>query len=192
MKALIISLLLLSTQAHAQMNTAFDTLRNAFNNATEPAKIHDFDEGTWDNCLFSDIASPMMTRPTKVRTLQYMTQGGGGPLFPGDNDYRIDVFYDFGLNQNLISFFQHSRVEERQTELMQSLDGPPWRRMNVYGRVDSQKDDMLLFYVEISDYYGPMAPMYPRVYGYCWNNTPSNNQNGGKDEQPLPIPPNPN
>lgn len=189
MKALFISILLLGTQAFAQMSSPFNTLRDAFNNATGPAQIHDFDEDKWENCLFSDIASPMMTRPTKVRTLQYMTQGNG-PLFPGDNDFRVDVFNDYGLNQNLISFFQHSRVEEHPTELLQTIDGPPWRRMNVYGRMDHTNADMLLFFVEISDYYGPMAPMYPRVYGYCWNDTTSSHD--GKDDQPLPIPPNPN
>src|SRR5437868_463437 len=53
--------------------------------------------------------------------------------------------------------------------LRQVLNGAPWRRMNIYGRTDA---DMLLFYVEVSDYYGYQAPMYPRVYGYCWNDAP--------------------
>lgn len=186
MKAMIITLLLLGTQAHAQMKTPFDTLREAFINASEPAKIQDFDEGVWDDCIFSDVANPMMTRQTKVRTLQYMTNGNNGPLFPGGGDYRIDVFNDYSLNNNIVSFFQHSVVQDGPTELKQSIDGPPWRRMNIYGRIDETNDPMLLFYVEVSDYYGPMAPMYPRVYGYCWNNNPSSNQ------PPLPIPPNPN
>lgn len=186
MKALLISILLLGTQAYAQMKTPFDTLRDAFINASQPAQIHDFDQGTWKNCLYSDVQNPMVTRNTQVRTLQYMTQGNG-PLFPGGGDYRIDVFSDYSLDNNLVSFFQHSAVYDRQTELMQTLDGPPWAHMNIYGRVDT---DMLLFYVESSNYYGPQAPMYPRVYGYCWNDAPANNGGGG--EQPLPIPPNPN
>lgn len=175
MKALFIAILLMGTQAFAQMKTPYDTLREAFINAVTPAEVHDFDQGKWQNCLFSDIANPMVTRPTQVRTLQYASQGNG-PLFPGDSEYRIDVFNDYGLDHNLYSFFQHSRIEERETELKQSLDGPPWRRMNIYGRTDR---DMLLFHVEVSDFYGPQAPMYPRVFGYCWNEV-------------SPIPPNPN
>jgi len=190
MKTLIISVLLLSTQAFAQMNSPFNTLRDAFNKSTEPALIQDFEEDNWEHCLFSDIANPMMTHPTKVRTLQCGTPGNG-PLFPGDNDFRVDVFNDFGLNQNLASFFHHSRIEERTTELVQTIDGPPWRRMNIYGRMDHRNTDILLFHVEVSDYYGPMAPMYPRVYGYCWNDTPSSH-NDDQNEPPLPIPPNPN
>jgi hypothetical protein len=188
MKAIIISILFLGMHAQAQMKTPFDTLRDAFINSTEPAKIHDFDEGTWDHCVFSDIANPMMTRNTKVRTLQYMSQGNG-PLFPGNGDYRIDVFNDSTLNNNLGSFFQHSVVQEGQTELKQIIDGSPWRRMNIYGRVNQSKEPLLLFFVETSNYYGPMAPMYPWVYGYCWNN--SSNKDDGSGEQPLPIPPNP-
>jgi len=186
MKALLISLLLLGAQAHA--NTAFDTLRLAFDKATAPAKLHDFDEGNWKSCVFSDIANPYITRSTQVRTLQYMTGPGQGPLFPGDNDYRIDVFFDFSLDRNIVSFFQSSLVEEDGVNFRQVINGQPWKRMNIYGRTDK---DMLLFYVEMSDYYGYQAPMYPRVYGYCWNDAPTSDGPDGDDdpgEQPLPLP----
>lgn len=186
MKALLILILLLGIQANA--NTAFDTLREAFDNASTPATVHDFDYGKWKNCVFSDIANPHITRNTQVRTLQYMTGPGQGPLFPGDNDYRIDVFYDYSIDQNLVSFFQSSSIEEDGVNFCQVLNGPPWRRMNIYGRTDT---DMLLFYVETSNYYGYQAPMYPRVYGYCWNEPTKNGDDDDDDddeEQPLPIP----
>lgn len=173
MKTLLISLLLLSTQVSA--NTAFDTLRDAFHNASTPANIQDFEQGKWKGCVYSDITTPQLTRSTRVRILQYMTGPGQGPLFPGDGDYRIDVFYDFSIDRNLLSFFQNSRIENDGVNFRQILDGYPWRHMNIYGRTDR---DMLLFYVELSDFYGPQAPMSPRVYGYCWND-PMN---------PLPIP----
>lgn len=178
MKALFIAILLLGTQAFAQIKNPFDTMRDAFNNATTPATIHDFDNGKWQNCIFSDIANPMATRNTQVRTLQYTSQGNG-PLFP-NNDYRVDVFFDRTLDNNLLSFFQNSYVKETPTEFKQVLDGPPWKHMSISGKTDH---DMLLFYVENSDYPGFQAPMFPRVYGYCWNDSANN---GG--EQPLPGP----
>jgi hypothetical protein len=177
--SLFIAILLLSTQALAQMKTPFETMREAFSDATTPATIHDFEYGKWKNCIFSDIANPMATRNTQVRTLQYPSSGNG-PLFPGDNDYRVDVFSDYSLDNNLFSFFQNSWIKETDTVFKQTLDGPPWRHLNTYGRLDR---DMLLFYVENSDYYGPQAPMYPRVYGYCWNEVSDDN-----GEQPLPRP----
>lgn len=176
---LFIAILLLGTQAFAQMNTPFDTMRDAFNRAKSPATIHDFDHGKWTNCIFSDIANPIATCNTQVRTLQYRTSGNG-PLFPGDNAYRVDVFSDYNLDNNLLSFFRSSYIKETHTYFLQALDAYPWRHVNIYGRVDR---DMLLFYVENSDYYGPQAPMYPRVYGYCWN---ENEDDDG--EQPLPRP----
>lgn len=190
MKALFISILLLSTQAYA--NTAFDTLRDAFNNASAPAKLQDFEYGRWKGCAFADVMNPQMTRSTQVRTLQYMTAPGQGPLFPGDNDYRIDVFYDYSIDRNLVSFFRNSRIEEDGVNFRQSLDGPPWRHMNIYGRVDQ---DMLFFFVELSNYSGPQAPMYPQVYGYCWNDPVNNGKPGddkdkdnGSDDGEVPLP----
>ncbi|WP_413290533.1 hypothetical protein [Bdellovibrio sp. HCB337] len=188
MKALLISILLLGTQAYA--NTAFDTLRDAFNNASTPATIQDFEYGHWKGCAFSDIGSPQLTRATQVRTLQYMTAPGQGPLFPGDNDYRIDVFYDYSIDQNIVSFFNSSRIEEDGVNFRQVLDGPPWRHMNIYGRTGQ---DMMFFYVEISNMYGPQAPMYPRVYGYCWNDPTNNGDPGdkpddGTDDGEVPLP----
>jgi hypothetical protein len=185
MKALLISILLLSTQAHA--NTAYDTLRQAFDKASTPAKIHDFDEGNYKSCVYSDVANPLLTHATQVRTLQYMTGPGQGPLFPGNNDFRIDVFFDYNLDRNIVAFFQASTVEEDGVNFRQVINGPGWKRMNIYGRTDA---DMLLFYVEVSDYYGYQAPMYPRVYGYCWNDAPTGNNPGDDegDEQPLPLP----
>ena len=177
MKALFVLLMLFGSYASA--NTAFDTLRRAFDDAPSAATIHDFEGGIWENCVFSDVATPQLTQRTQVRTLQYMTGPGQGPLFPGDNDHRIDVFNDFSLDNNLVSFFQSSIIEADGNDFRQVLDGPPWRRMNIYGRTDT---NMLLFFVEVSDFYGYQAPMYPRVYGYCWHNEPSG------VEQPLPVP----
>lgn len=193
MKTMFIAVLLLAAQASAQ--TPFETLRQAFHQASEPATIQDFEQGTWENCLFSDVANPYRTRDTQVRTLK-LDSPGNGPLFPGDQAYRVDVFLDYSLDQNLFSFFQHSRIRETETTFVQTLDGPPWRRVNVLGRVH---EEMLLFRVDLSDYQGPQAPMYERVYGYCWNNTRDDNDgdrddgenDGGNGEQPLPIPPNP-
>jgi len=186
MKALLISILLLGIQAQAQTKSPYETLREAFINASTPAAVEDFDDSKWQHCLFSDIRRPMMTQNTKVRLLELGSQGNG-PLFPG-GDYRIDVFNDYSINNNLPSFFQHSSVTQSSTDLRQTLDGPPWRHMNIFGRTDQ---DMLLFYVEVSDYYGPQAPMYPVVFGYCWNDA-SKGDGGNGGGQPLPIPPNPN
>lgn len=173
------TLLSMNTTALAQGPSPFDTLREAFNNAEAPATIHDFDNGKWQNCIFSDVVNPWVTRNTQVRTLHSLSPGNG-PLFPGDNEYRVDVFFDHSLDSNLLSFFQNSFIKETPTYFLQTLDGPPWRHMNILGRTER---NMLLFYVEMSDYYGPLAPMYPRVYGYCWNNTTDDGE-----EQPLPVP----
>lgn len=179
MKAFVIAIMLLGSQAHANLQTPFDTLREAYCDADTPAEVSDFSEDNWDRCLFSDINNPMVTFPTKVRTLELKSQDNG-PLFPGDSNLRIDIFNDRGLDHNLYSFFQHSKVEETDTDLKQSLDGPPWRRMNIYGRRDSDK---LYFFVEVSNHYGPYAPMYPQLFGYCWKDSPK--------ESPEPIPPAP-
>jgi len=187
MKAWLFTIpLLMGLLPQAQANSSFETLRRAFNNAKTPATIQDFDSNAWQNCLFSDIASPEMTRKTQVRLLQYPSEPGRGPLFPGGSEYRIDVFNDRSLDFNLISFFQASSIEESGVNLIQVLNGPPWRRMNTYGRLDG---DFLLFHVEVSDQYGYYAPMYPRVYGYCWNESSRGKDGDDKDgEQPLPPP----
>ncbi|MGZ3795373.1 MAG: hypothetical protein ACXVB1_03365 [Pseudobdellovibrionaceae bacterium] len=169
----------------AQGGSPFDTMREAFNMASAPATIHDFDQGKWKSCIFSDVSNPFTTRPTQVRTLQYMSSGNG-PLFPGNDDFRVDVFSDYSLDNNLFSFFQNSCIKETPTYFLQTLDGPPWRHMNILGKLDRE---MLLFSVEMSDFYGPQAPMYPRVYGYCWNTVPNREEEGGGEkEQPLPLP----
>lgn len=194
MKALLISVLLLGTQAHAK--TAFETLRDAFNRATTPATVRDFEEGQWQRCVFSDTTAPQGTRSTQVRTLRLSTGPGEGPLLPPNADGdRIDVFNDRSLDYNLPAFFQASMIEEDGVNFRQVLNGPPWRRMNIYGRTDS---GMLLFYVEDSPHYGYYAPMHPRVYGYCWNESSRHEDEPEEEgpeedespdqEQPLPVP----
>lgn len=186
MKTLLVAVLLMGLQSYAQAQSAYDTLRNAFNNASMPATTEDFDSQNWQGCAYADISNPGYTRETMVRLLEYTQGPGHGPLFPGDTGYRVDVFQDYSLDQNLVSFFQSSRIQENENYFVQSLDGPPWRHLNIYGRVDV---NMLFFHVELSDYYGPQAPMYPRVYGYCWTEQAGQGDEGdGQQPPPIPLP----
>lgn len=189
MKNLFISLLLLTAASGAQARSSFEILREAFHKAANPATLEDFEQDAWENCTFADVTSPHLTRDTQVRVLRLNTPPGRGPLFPGDNDSRVDVFSDYNLDRHLHSFFQSSYILETKRNFVQALNGPPWRPMNIYGRTD---DEMLFFRVDISDFQGPNAPLYERVYGYCWNeNSHDGEDNGEAPEQPLPIPPNP-
>jgi hypothetical protein len=170
--------LALSTQALAQNRSSFDTLRESFNNATEPAKIADFETANWKDCLFVDAFAPMQTRATKVRVLDFPGSGHDqGPLFP-DGDHRVDVFNDFSIDGRLDAFFAYSRVDATDTYFVQSLRGGGWNSVNTYGR---KQDGMLFFSVEMSD--RPQGPLMTRVYGYCWA---TEDQGGG--DLPLPTP----
>jgi hypothetical protein len=178
MKFLITLSVLFSCTAFAQyQKTPFDTIREAFNAAPEPACVDDFDMTLWKACVFVDVSCPTITRETTVRVLHVDSQDHG-PLFPGGSDKRVDVFSDTTIDQRLYSFFASSYIEQNDTYFRQVLDGPEWAHVNITAK---KQEGMLLFAVDYGQYPGPNSPMYTRFYGYCWSG-----ENGG--EPPLPKP----
>jgi len=180
MKLLISAFVLsFSLTALAQNKTAVDTIRDAYDAAATAATLQDFNHDNWTNCIDADVYSPMNTQQTSVRILDnnYPDQG---PLFPGRTEHRVDVFFDPSLDQRIDAFFASSCIDtSNPLYFKQTLDGPGWTRMDIYGKTEN---GMLFFMVAVSPFQGPQAPMTPRVYGYCWN------ANSSGTEPPLPKP----
>jgi hypothetical protein len=166
----------------AESRTRFERLQRAFHAAHQRATIEDFDADNWDHCSYTDVADPQTSRPTQVRTLQLSAPTNTYPS-QRHTEYRVDLFSDPVVQQNIVSFFNSSYEVLNPNYFLQVLDGPSWSRMDIYGKRDG---DVLLFELATSPYRGANAPMYAKDYGYCWNDTKL-----GPDAEPSSLPPAP-
>jgi hypothetical protein len=146
--------------AQAQYRTPYEQLAERFWNAPQRATLADFESNHWDRCVYYDVQTPMTAMPTHVRTL--------GFGYAGHFEQRVDVFNDPIVAAHAAEFFNASHLVLNASYFLQVLDGPGWLKTEIYGK---RERGTLLFHVARSNYGGPSAPVEPKGYGACWNNS---------------------